>query len=274
MPQVVMRDAINPNSLTRSIKRLLTFSYAEHFCVQWLIRTLTPHSAKQRTRIWNQRDAPYFPILCARRGIAAHDEFTSVKIHVKIKISPFDLIRLAYPASSKRKTFCEGRAVPRIATMAREHFFNQGVKLVGCRQHDFFTAHWRMLHGSCSVAVNHTGFDCGVQNVSKECDRVVVVSRRRSFGIRARPFFAVHVRDLADFCFIQSWPAFDERGKALSPIVARPRLNPQIVVEIPQMNDGGFAECHLRRHFAVAIADALPMLFEKFSKFGLRHAEV
>jgi hypothetical protein len=47
------------------------------------------------------------------------------------------------------------------------------------------------------------------------------------------------VGDLADFCFIQSRPTFDERGKALSPTVARARFDAQVVIEVAQMNDDG-----------------------------------
>ena len=153
--------------------------------------------------------------------------------------------------------------------MARAHLRNQRVEFVGCRQRDLFPANGSTFQSRCRVAVNHTSFDCDVQNVSKDCDCVVVVSRRRSFGVGARPFFAIGLRDLADFCFIQSRPAFDERRKALSPIVARARFDAQIVIEIAQMNRGGLAECHLGRDFAIAIADALAMLFEKFRQLAL-----
>ena len=60
----------------------------------------------------------------------------------------------------------------------------------------------------------------------------------------------------------------------MSPIAARARLDAQIVIEIAQMNRSGFAECHFRRDFAIAIADALAMLFEKFRELGLRYAEM
>ena len=40
------------------------------------------------------------------------------------------------------------------------------------------------------------------------------------------------------------------------------------------MNRSGLAECHLGRDFAVAVADALAMLFEKFRELGLRYAEM
>jgi hypothetical protein len=110
--------------------------------------------------------------------------------------------------------------------------------------------------------------------VSKDCACVVVVGRRRSFGVSARPFFAIGRGDLADFCFVQSLPAFDERGKPLSPIVARARFDPQVVSEIVQMNSGGLAKGHLGRDFAVAIADALTVFFQKFREPCLRYAKM
>jgi hypothetical protein len=61
------------------------------------------------------------------------------------------------------------------------------------------------------------------------------------------------VGDLADFCFIQSRPTFDERGKALSPIVARARFDAQVVIEVAQMNDSGLnartASLQIRQQF-------------------------
>ena len=137
-----------------------------------------------------------------------------------------------------------------------------------------FRANGSTFQSRCGIAVNHTSFDCDIQNVSKECDCVVVVSRRCSFGVGARPFFAIGLGDLADFGFIQSRPAFDERGKALSPIVARARFDTEIVVEIAQMNRGGLAKGHLRRDFAISIADALAMFFEKFRQSRLGYAEM
>ena len=141
--------------------------------------------------------------------------------------------------------------------MTRAHLRNKCVEFVGARQRNFFPANGSTFQSRCGIAVNYTSFDCDVQNVSKEGDCVVVVSRRRSFGVRARPFFGIRVRDPADFCFIQSGPAFDERGKALSPIVARAPFNAQVVIEVAQMNRSGLAECHLCRDFAISIAGAL-----------------
>ena len=40
------------------------------------------------------------------------------------------------------------------------------------------------------------------------------------------------------------------------------------------MDRSGLAKGHLSRHFAVAIADTLAMLFQKFSELGLRYAEM
>ena len=48
----------------------------------------------------------------------------------------------------------------------------------------------------------------------------------------------------------------------------------EIVIEIAQMNRSGLAKCHLGRHFAIAIADALAMLFQKFRQLRLRYAEM
>ena len=110
--------------------------------------------------------------------------------------------------------------------------------------------------------------------MSKNRDRVVVASRGCLFAIGPRPFFAIGLRDLADFGFIQARPAFLQCGKTFSPVIARARFDAQIVIEIPQMNRSGLAECHLGRDFAVAIADTLAMLFEKFRELGLRHAEM
>jgi hypothetical protein len=161
-----------------------------------------------------------------------------------------------------------------VATVGRVHFSNQGIELLACGQRGLFPANCNTFQSRCRIAVNHTSFDCDVQNVSKKCDRVVVVSRRRSFGVRARPFFAIHVRDLTDLCFIQSWAAFLEGSKALLPILARARFDAQVVIEIPEMNLSRLAECHFGRHFTIAIADALTVFFEKFSELGLRYAEM
>ena len=116
--------------------------------------------------------------------------------------------------------------------MARTHFRNQRVEFVERRQGDLFPANGGAVQSRCGIIVNHTSFDCDVQNASEESDCVVVVSRRRKFGVGVCPFSAICGRDLADLCFIQSRPAFDERGKALSPIVARARSDPQAVVEV------------------------------------------
>src|SRR5882724_13054178 len=103
----------------------------------------------------------------------------------------------------------------------------------------------------------------------KNRDCVVVASRGRLLGVCARPFLAVGLRDLANLGFVQARPAFLKRGKTLSPVIARARFDVQIVIKIPKMNGGGFAECHFRRDFAVAVAPALAMLFKEFSKLRL-----
>src|SRR4030095_320919 len=108
-----MCDAVCPHLIAGSIERLLAFLHAEHFCIQWLLRALTSHSAKQCASIRDQRDTPHFPILCAGRGIAPHNKLASVKIQVP----PFDLVRLTLPAASKGKTFCQVRAVLRVAAV-------------------------------------------------------------------------------------------------------------------------------------------------------------
>src|SRR5215831_3188454 len=97
--------------------------------------------------------------------------------------------------------------------------------------------------------------------MSENRDRVVVVSWRRSFGVGARPFLAIRLRDLAVFRFVQPWPAFSQCGEALSPIMARPGLDPQIIIEIVQVNRCGFTERHFRGHSAAAVASPLSMLF-------------
>ena len=62
--------------------------------------------------------------------------------------------------------------------------------------------------------------------------------------------------------------------RAFSPVIPGARLDAQIVIEIVQVNRSGFAESHFRRDFAIAIADALTMFFEKLSELGLRYAEM
>ena len=60
----------------------------------------------------------------------------------------------------------------------------------------------------------------------------------------------------------------------MSPIVTRARFDAQIVIEIPQVDGSGLAECHLGRHFTVAVAETLAMFFEKFRELGLGYAEM
>src|SRR5438045_9099988 len=110
--------------------------------------------------------------------------------------------------------------------------------------------------------------------MSSECGCVVVVSRRRSFGIRIRPFLTIRLRDLTDFGFIQTRPAFLQRGKALSPVMARARFDADIVIEIVEMNRSGLAKGHLGRDLTVAVTNAPTVLFKKFRELGLRYAEM
>ena len=158
--------------------------------------------------------------------------------------------------------------------MARAHFSNQCVELLDCRQRDFFAAHWRALHGGCGVAINDATFNGDVENVPKNRDRVVVASRGCLFGVCARPFFAIGLRDPANLGFAQARPAFLKRRKTLSPVIPRARFNAQIVIEISQMNRSGFAKCHLGRDFAVAVASPLAVLFKKFGQLCFGHAEM
>ena len=105
--------------------------------------------------------------------------------------------------------------------------------------------------------------------ISKSGERVAP-----RFAVGICPFFAIGRADLLDFCLIQSRPALYERGKALPPIVARSRFHSRVVVEIAQVNRSSFPEGHLCRYFAIAVTDALTVLFEKFRELGLRHAEM
>jgi hypothetical protein len=58
---------------------------------------------------------------------------------------------------------------------------------------------------------------------------------------------------------IQARPAFEKRGENLPPVIARPRFDPQIVIEISEMNGGGFAKRHLWQAFAIGRFSARPM---------------
>ena len=108
----------------------------------------------------------------------------------------------------------------------------------------------------------------------KNRDRVVVASRGCLFGVCARPFFAIGLRDPANLGFAQARPAFLKRRKTLSPVTPRARFDANIVIEIAQMNRSGLAKGHLGRDFAIPIAGTLAVLFEKFRELGLRHAEM
>ena len=270
MPQIVMCDAIRADLFARAIKRLLAFADPEHFRVQRLASSFAPHSFKQCASIGNQRNAAQFPILRAGLGVATHNDFAGLKID----IPPFERVRLALAHPVNGQALREVGAVYRIATVAGTHLRNKCVEFVGARQRNFFPANGGAFQSRCGIAVNHTGFDCDGENVSKERECVVVVSRRRRFCVRARPLFAVGLRDLANLRFVQSGPAFDERGKALSPIVARPRFDAHIVIEIAEMNRSGLAKRHLGGDFAIAIAGALTVFFEEFRQPRLSHAEM
>src|SRR6516165_2101870 len=98
MPQIVMSDSLRTDLFARSIKCLLAFTDAEHFHVQRLACSFTPHPFKQCACIGNQRNTAQFPILCAGVDVAAHNDFGSLKVH----ISPQDFASLTNTAASKR----------------------------------------------------------------------------------------------------------------------------------------------------------------------------
>ena len=105
-------------------------------------------------------------------------------------------------------------------------------------------------------------------------ERVVVASGRCLFRISSRPLFAVGLRDLAHLGFIQSWPTFEKRGENLPPVIARSRFDPQIVIEISDMNGSGVAKGHFRQSFAIGVFPALPMILEEFGELRFGHAEM
>ena len=106
----------------------------------------------------------------------------------------------------------------------------------------------------------------------REC--VVVVSRRYLLGVRARPLLAVCLRDPANLRFAQTGPAFDECGKALSPVIACPWPNANIVIEIAHVIRSRLAKQHLGGDLTIAIADAPAVFFEKFRQSRLSYAEM
>jgi hypothetical protein len=65
-----------------------------------------------------------------------------------------------------------------------------------------------------------------------------------------------------------------KRSKAFPPVLACARFDARVVIKIAQMNCSGLAEYHFGRPFTVSIGDTLPMLFEKFGKPRLGHAEM
>ena len=56
--------------------------------------------------------------------------------------------------------------------------------------------------------------------------------------------------------------------------MARARFNAQVVVKVAKMNRGGIGEGHLRRDFAISIANPLAVLFQKFRESRLSYAEM
>jgi hypothetical protein len=158
--------------------------------------------------------------------------------------------------------------------VAITHLGKQRVELVDAGQRNLFSSNRSTFQSRCGIAVNYTSFDCDPENMPKQRDCVVVVSRRCSFGIRTRPFLAIRLRDFAHLGFAQTLPAFLQRGKALSPVMARARFDADIVIEIVEMNRSGLAEGHLGRDLAVAVTNALTVFFKKFRELGLRYAEM
>src|SRR5262245_60549285 len=103
-------------------------------------------------------------------------------------------------------------------------------------------------------------------------DRVVVARRRCCLAVGARPFFAVGLCDLPHFGFGHTAPTPLQCLKAFAPVVPRPRLNAEIIIEIPKVNRGGLAECHLGIAVGAAITSAFAVSLEKFRKPRPRYA--
>jgi len=109
----------------------------------------------------------------------------------------------------------------------------------------------------------------------KHRNSVVVAGWRYCFAVGERPFFAICLRDLADFRFVQLRSGLLKRDKAFSPIIPSTGLDAQVVIKIAEMNRGSLSECHFRRDFAIAtIAEALAVLLEELPKLSLGHAKV
>jgi len=72
------------------------------------------------------------------------------------------------------------------------------------------------------------------------------------------------LRDLANLGFLQARPAFDKRRKNFSQVVARARLDAQIVLEISEMNGGGLAKRIL--------AETSPLEFCRRARCSLRNS--
>ena len=79
------------------------------------------------------------------------------------------------------------------------------------------------------------------------------------------------VISLSCFGFIQSQPAFQKRRQHFPPILARARLDVQIVTETAQINRGSLVKGHLGWHFSIAVA--APLLSEKFIQLRFGHTE-
>ena len=77
-----MRDAICADLFTGAIKRLQALSDTKHFGVQRFAGTLASHPLKHSASIGNQRHTAQSPILRSRFGVAAHNDFASLKIDI------------------------------------------------------------------------------------------------------------------------------------------------------------------------------------------------
>src|SRR6266446_3883901 len=119
---------------------------------------LAPHPLKERASIWNQRNAPQFPILRPSCRVTPHNDLASVEIYVP----PSDLPRLTDSAACECQARCQLRAVYGVAAMPRAHLLNQRVELVDGRQRNLFAAYGCSFHDRCRVAVNDASFDGNV----------------------------------------------------------------------------------------------------------------
>jgi hypothetical protein len=99
-------------------------------------------------------------------------------------------------------------------------------------------------------------------------DWPMLLSRRRL------PIFAVGGVILRTSVSFKPGQLLRRAARTLSPVIARPRFDPRIVIEISEMNGSGFAKRHLWRRFAVGIFPAQPMILEKFSELPLGQTEM